>query len=63
MSEIFYICDRKACEVCNDICHHTTDITHAKNFIKNTIPTDPIEYDYWETNEASIYEMGENNDD
>lgn len=52
MSKIFYICDRKACEGCDGICQHTSDITHAKNFIKSIIPTEPIEYDYWETNDG-----------
>lgn len=29
---ILYLCDRKACENCSDICKHTTDIRHAINF-------------------------------
>lgn len=35
-SEITYICDEKACPkgCLNSDCHHTTDITHAKNFKK-----------------------------
>lgn len=48
---IFYICDRKACDKCNEFCFHTTDITHAKNFIKSTNPLCITEYNYWEINE------------
>lgn len=44
---IFYICDRKACKTCSEMCLHTTDITHAKNFIKSQNPIAPIN-DYWE---------------
>ena len=29
--DIFYICDRKACENCHDECGHTGDISHAVN--------------------------------
>lgn len=29
--DIFYICDRKACEICNKECNHTSDIEHAVN--------------------------------
>lgn len=29
--DIFYICDRKACEICNRECNHTSDIEHAVN--------------------------------
>lgn len=30
---ILYICDRKACEVCDpEFCQYTTDINHAANF-------------------------------
>ena len=50
-STIFYICDREACEKCNEFCFHTTDITHAKNFIKSTNPLCITEYDYWENDE------------
>lgn len=33
---ILYLCDRKKCEQCDpDFCSHTTDINHAKNFIKS----------------------------
>jgi hypothetical protein len=32
---IRYLCDRKKCEEClSDLCSYTTDINHAKNFIK-----------------------------
>lgn len=34
MSNVFYICDRTACESCNPDCNHTSDITHAVNFYK-----------------------------
>ena len=31
---IAYLCDRIACPVCSyPMCRHTTDITHAKNFV------------------------------
>ena len=33
---ILYLCDGKKCEQCDpDFCSHTTDINHAKNFIKS----------------------------
>lgn len=31
-SVILYVCDRRACENCDDDCVYTADITHAKNF-------------------------------
>lgn len=34
MKIIQYLCDGKACESCNNECKHTTDISHARNFIK-----------------------------
>lgn len=35
MSKIYYICDGKACEHCNnDDCHFTNQIEHAVNFRK-----------------------------
>lgn len=36
--EVFYICDRKACEDhCSyPLCKHTTDVTHAANFVPET---------------------------
>lgn len=33
MTDVAYICDKHACGVCpNDLCNHTSDIRHAKNF-------------------------------
>ncbi len=33
-TKIFYICDRRACDgECSSGCTHTSNITHAKNFI------------------------------
>lgn len=37
----FFLCDGTACPTCDPTCSHTTDITHAKNFIN-------IEYNYIE---------------
>lgn len=36
MPDIFYFCDKHACgDVCpNDMCEHTTDVTHAVNFMR-----------------------------
>ena len=34
-NEILYICDRRKCKNCSGWCDHTTDISHADNFIKN----------------------------
>jgi hypothetical protein len=40
MSEVkgvLYICDQLQCENCSaaeGLCHHTTDISHAANFVK-----------------------------
>ena len=36
MPDIFYICDKRACgDVCpNNMCEHTSDVTHAVNFTK-----------------------------
>lgn len=35
MTKIFYICDRKACDVCHpEYCCHTEKIEHAKHFDK-----------------------------
>ena len=32
-AEVLYLCDRKACKVCNpEQCRHTTDVNHAVNF-------------------------------
>jgi hypothetical protein len=34
--KILYLCDRRACEKCeNPECHHTEDISHATSFEKN----------------------------
>lgn len=31
--QVAYICDGKACTICNGLdCHHTVDIRHARNF-------------------------------
>ena len=31
--QVAYICDRKACTICDgECCHHTVDIHHARNF-------------------------------
>lgn len=33
---IFYKCDRKKCDDCNnEVCEYTSDITHARNFKKD----------------------------
>lgn len=29
---VAYVCDREECKECYDLCHHTTDVTHAVNF-------------------------------
>lgn len=29
--DIFYLCDRKACENCHEECRHTSDVEHAVN--------------------------------
>lgn len=36
VSEILYICDKHACgDVCpNNMCEHTSDVTHAVNFMR-----------------------------
>lgn len=31
--KVFYLCDRRACEKCRPECSHTTDPSHAKNFV------------------------------
>lgn len=34
--KIFYYCDRRKCDNCNNIdCEYTSDITHARNFEKD----------------------------
>lgn len=30
--DVFYLCDRKACNNCHEECKHTSDIRHAVNF-------------------------------
>lgn len=47
---VFYICDRKACDPCNNPdCKHTLDIKHAKNFKSNEELGKINGYnDYWE---------------
>lgn len=30
--KVLYICDKRACDKCNEPCEHTLDIRHAKNF-------------------------------
>ena len=33
--KILYICDQLKCEKCSEgMCHHTSDITHAANFVQ-----------------------------
>lgn len=34
-SRVYYLCDRKACDLCGNNCEHTSDIKHAVNFKKN----------------------------
>lgn len=29
---VLYLCDKRACEICESPCMHTSDIRHAKNF-------------------------------
>lgn len=58
---ILYICDREACTVCSEFCFHTTDITHAKNFIKSQNPIAPVN-DYWENDHVDGTELLHEND-
>ena len=44
MSNILYVCDRRACASCSPCCEHTKDLNHAKNFTK--------EFDYYIENGA-----------
>lgn len=46
---IFYLCDRQACEKCSEECTHTSDITHAKNFYL-------IDDAYFESEESEVEE-------
>jgi len=32
---VYYVCDRRACDQCDPRCHHTKDISHAKYFEKD----------------------------
>ena len=32
---VYFICDRRKCDVCNGDCNRTTDIRHAENFVIN----------------------------
>lgn len=47
---VFYICDRKACNPCdNPECKHTNKVEHAKNFKSNAELGKNNGYsDYWE---------------
>ena len=58
---VFYICDRKACNPCdNPECKHTTKIEHAKNFKSNSVLGMNNGYsDYWEVD----HHEGENDVD
>lgn len=40
--DILYICDRKKCEICSDVCKHTSDIKHATH--KDTLNRRLFEY-------------------
>ena len=45
MDKIYYLCDQKACEVCNNTqCNHTSNIEHAINFIKKQTNDDGCTY-------------------
>lgn len=39
---VLYICDKRACNSCNEPCEHTTDIRHAKNFVIANGTSEPI---------------------
>ena len=43
--EVFYLCDRKACNKCSDACRYTSDIRHAVNFYQP----------YANSDDASVY--------
>ena len=52
MPDVFYICDRTACESCSPDCNHTSDITHAVNFYK--LPKSDSEiFGYFERDEVN----------
>ena len=45
MSDILYICDRKACKICcNPESYPTTDINHAYNFKKECLHRDAVSF-------------------
>lgn len=54
-AKVFYICDRKACDPCdNPDCKHTHKIEHAKNFKSNKELGIANGYEhYWEVENAS----------
>lgn len=31
-SRVYYLCDKRACDKCDDNCEYTSDIKHAVNF-------------------------------
>ena len=33
IKNVLYLCDKKRCHPCSCECEHTSDISHAKNFI------------------------------
>lgn len=35
--KIYYVCDRRKCNLCSSLCRFTDDINHAKNFEKDEI--------------------------
>ena len=51
---VFYICDRKACDPCdNPDCKHTSKIEHAANFKSNEgLGMNNGYSDYWESEQA-----------
>lgn len=51
--KIAYICDRKRCEYCDEICNHTTDIEHAVNFRK---VEDGVWFEREETEDEGVVE-------
>lgn len=58
---ILYICDGEACTACSEFCRHTSDISHAKNFIKSQNPIAPVN-DYWENDEEDKTDDEEENE-
>lgn len=52
---VFYICDRKACDSCdNPMCKHTNKVEHAKNFKSNAELGKRNGYsDYWEVEQSA----------